>query len=831
MFIKIPHFLLALCLGILLACKSQENSSSITNNTSKTSANTEWTLDTSNGETKLISQSSNDNSYFGNAVAAGDFNNDGELDLAVGAYLNDVSLSGIGQNDSGGVYIYDSYNSKGSPFGIADRYIGPQTNFNNSFGFAITVSDVNGDNIDDLIVGAPYDDLVGANTGAVYIYYGSSSGLSESADQVITQPGATTNSSFGGGIVAIDLDGDGYKELIVGAPYDDNHGADTGSVWILTGQSTYIYDNTAAIELSDSTASASDVCGWSVWVHDYNNDGKLDIYMGCPYEDSANTNAGKVWIWHGTNIAGSWVATPTTPDTSIVNPIAANSDYFGSSILTMDYNNDGNDDLIIGVRAGDDGWGTSGSLYLFNDIHTDSIPDQAVGPSFSMALPSYYGAAMATADINKDGKADLIVGSPLDFYNGYYTGRVSSMLADTTTGIIDFTKEDILTFYDYHKLPTLERHNSNDFLGTALCHMDFNKDGLDDLVVGAYHSDVKYGEDGAVFIYFQNSDKSLSKSPDVTLKAPGSTYSSNEMGKSCLVMDHNRDGYPDLLIGAWQNDDVAANSGAVYIFNGTSTGTGTTPSTTFYGPGTTLYYFGSSLAKGDIDNDGFDDLIVGAEGDDAGGTNQGAAYIFRSDSITGIADLSTSTKITHTGAANSDFLGSSVLTYDIDGDGDQDLLVGAHGEDADASNCGMVYVWLNGTNGTTSGVNTLLDTTDDSTISSPFIVANQYFGMSLAKGKYKSNTYDDLFIGAPLNDIKGGDSGALYIFAGIATGYNSVAETMYTFSDSAEDASEWFGHAFDIFDINGNGVSDLFIGAPADDDPGVSSGSVFIKFR
>lgn len=820
-----------LTLFVFASCNESSNTSTVVDNSPSSSGLDDWQLDTSQGWAKLTSRSSEASTYFAQAIAIGDFNNDGEMDLAAGAYGADSSNEGSAQTSSGGVYIYNSITAGGTPRGVADKFIKPTSNNNSYFGYGIHAADINNDNITDLIVTAPYDDEVGANTGAVHIYYGSSSGISDSPNQILTLASPVVNSGFGGGVVAKDLDGDGHKELIVGSPYDDSNGAESGSVWIFTGQPNGIYDNSTAINIFDSTVSANDYCGYSVWTSDFNGDGKQDIYMGCPYEDTSFTNAGKVWIWYGTGVSGAWVANVTAPDTSISNPLPAQSDLFGTSIVTMDHNNDGAEDLLIGLASGDDGGNSSGSVYIFNNIQSNQAVDQVISPPFTFTNTAYYGQGMSIGDIDGDGYNDLAVGSPHDYYNGYFSGRISILLADGITGKHSFSTENYLIYYDYHLYPTKRRNTSNNYFGSAICHMDFNKDGYDDLVVGAYHDDSTYSEAGAVFVYYYNSDNSISLIPDIIIKAPGAIYSSGEFGRSCLVMDWNRDGFDDLLIGAWQNDSVAANAGAVHIFEGSSTGTSTTAGTTFYGPATTNYYFGSSLAKGDIDNDGYDDLIVGAEGDDSSNTNQGALYVYRSDSTTGIPNLSTYTTFTTTGGATGDFLGSSTLTYDVDGDGDQDLLAGAYGDDTDASGCGIVHVWINGTNGSNSGANALLDIVNDSTIPSPFIVTNQGFGMSLAKGNYKSSSYQDLFIGAPLNDIRGRDSGALYIFSGTSTGYSNIAETLYSFDSTAIDAYEWFGFAFDIFDINGDGVADHFIGAPVDDDPGNNAGTVFIDFK
>jgi hypothetical protein len=823
-----------ICLFLIVACG--ENSSTLKTDSTSTTTTTStsiWDVTFTNNVAKLSSPAYDYNQGFGYGVALGDFNGDSVIDLAVGASTSDIATNATAATDTGAAYVYYSLKDSATKT-VADLYLTAGTNYSSSYGYDVEAGDINGDGFDDLVVGAPNDDLANSNNsgdGSVYIYYGSSTGLSTTADQIINQPNNTSNSGFGTGVHIADLDGDNYPELLVGSSYDDTTAGNVGGVWIFTGTVSGFYSKSSGtlIRLSTTLDTSQDYCGMGVWTHDYNSDGKLDIYMGCPLNDNAGTDWGSVSIFHGTGVQGTWVANATTPEATLNNPAGANTDYFGTSMVTFDYDNDGLDDLLVGVPYADDQFAGSGAIYVYSDIRGSTVLDNQIGPpaNYKNVDVSYFAWDMDVADVNGDGQQDLVVGAPLEGSFGYRNGR-ASVFYGSSTGPMGLTSEDVAVSYHYHTSPTPNRNTSEDYFGSALCSIDFNADGIKDVVVGSYNDDSKYADDGAAYVYYTRTDGKIRNEPSVRLTSPDAWNTAKEYGTACVAVDMNRDGYEDLLIGAWQDDASTANGGAVYVYYGSATGVSTTSGQRILGPDTTSYYFGHSLAVGDIDNDGYPDLIVGASYADPAAANSGALYVFQSNSTTGIIDTSSSTVRNHAGGAN-DYLGYSVLTFDVDGDGDQDLLGGAPYDDNAASNSGVVHIWLNGTNGATAGANTLLDNTVDNTLTQPLAQANVGFGWALAKGKYTNTSYDDLIIGAALNDLGGADAGAVYVYEGTSTGYNASPNTIFGLSDAAVDAGEWLGSAMLVHDFDNDGTNELLIGAATDDEPGVNSGTVYIK--
>ena len=834
-------FLLAAMLLTLASCGGGSGggqASTIVNDNDVPSAKSSspWKLDQSSGLLKLHSPGHNADQSFGQAVAVGDFNNDGKPDLAVGAPLADSGTTITNAANTGGVYLYYSVHKKAGISGIADVFLNSQTDLNSQYGAAVLAQDVNNDGIDDLLVGAPYDDRLGATTGGVYFYYGSKNGLSQTPDVVLDHPLLQLNASFGSSLHRIDLDGDFRPELLVGADRDDTTGTDRGAIWIFQGQPDFSYSTAAAVRLSDngagSTSTAnSDFCGAGIWVHDFNGDTFKDIYMGCPRDDSAGADRGAFRIFLGTGISGSWVNSTTTADLEFSNPSATkNSDYFGQTLHMQDINNDGNEDLLVGSYAADVFGTDSGGVYVYNNFNSASSDlDARFGPPyFYIAVQQQFAHGITGGDVNRDGKQDLIFGSSrgqqVPF--GFFSGRVD-FLYGSSTGI-NLAQTDKTIRYDYHLSPTVQRNASASNFGSSLCQMDFNGDGLQDVVVGAIHDDTRYIDAGAVSIYYGRANGKILGNPDVRLLPEGDLNAVPEYGSACLGMDINADGFEDLLVGAWQNDDAAANSGSVWVYLGSARGVALHTSFNFSGPGTANYGFGKSLARGDIDNDGFDDLIVGASLADVGGTDRGALYVFRSDSVTGVIDTVTYTRLQHT-AGGTDNLGTSVLSFDYDGDGDQDLLAGAPEDNDNGNDEGRVYVWINGTNGSSEGVDTLLDATHDFTIDEPAGTNNVYFGSALASSTYSNHDFPDLFVGAERYDSIGRDVGAVYIYEGSASGFLPVPTAVLGLDSPALDADEQLGSAIMVTDFNTDGIEDLIIGASADDTPGTNAGSVYIK--
>jgi len=252
-----------------------------------------------------------------------------------------------------------------------------------------------------------------------------------------------------------------------------------------------------------------------------------------------------------------------------------------------------------------------------------------------------------------------------------------------------------------------------DRLGRALSGAgDVNGDGFDDIILGAYlNNDGGSNDEGAAYIFFGASNLSGTKiagtDHDVEILGKATT---DQLGRSVAgAGDVNGDGFDDVIVGAEQNNDGGTdNEGAAYIIFGASNLSGTKDmgngdeDVRFLGKATTDEFGSAVSGAGDVNGDGLDDVIVGAQtNNDGGADNEGAAYIFYGASnLSGTKDTGNGDEdVRILGKATSDFLGSAVGGIgDVNGDGLSDFIMGAQlNNDGGTNNEGAVYIFFGST--------------------------------------------------------------------------------------------------------------------------------------
>jgi len=327
--------------------------------------------------------------------------------------------------------------------------------------------------------------------------------------------------------------------------------------------------------------------------------------------------------------------------------------------------------------------------------------------------------------------------------------------------------------------PVLE---NNDQFGHSIANIgDLDGDGVIDLVVGASKDDNAAGNKrGTVHILFMESDGSVKSTVEInsdTTNGPTLTnddrfgYSAENIG------DLDGDGVNDLAVGAIQDDEGTGNNlGAVHIMfmntDGSVDSTVEINDSTENGP--TLSAgdeFGSSIANiGDLDGDGVDDLAVGASQDDGQGTNRGAVHIMfmnTDGSVDSTVEINDSTENGPFGLSN-DWFGESVENLgDLDGDGVNDLIVGASRDNAGGADRGTIHVMYMNTDGSVKSTVEI----NDSTENGPTLRNTDRFGISIAEiGDFDNNCINDLAVGAFRSHMDengvidgGADRGAIHI--------------------------------------------------------------------
>lgn len=380
------------------------------------------------------SAESNDN--FGLALEAADFNGDGFTDVAVGVPSEDEG----DDRDTGVINVlYGSLNGlveAGDQLWSQDSPdIGGSNETGDRFGDALTTGDFNNDGYQDLIIGAPTEDVgEEIDAGTVHLIIGSAIGLVSLGNAVWDQNAngvagtAETDDRFGTSVAAGDFNGDGYDDLAVGAP-EENLGdeADAGSVTILYGFGGGLTDVGAqqweqAIDGIPGTRDDGDRFGDQVAAGDFNNDGYDDLAISATGEDIGNDdNAGEVTVLYGTPVGLTSIASfAWNQDTGSIGDDVDANDRFGRTLLVADFNGDGFADLAIGVPEEDVGDNDNaggvnviyGSTLGLTDVGNQFWTRDSAGIQGDPETEGQFGRAITAGDYNGDGFEDLAVGVP-----------------------------------------------------------------------------------------------------------------------------------------------------------------------------------------------------------------------------------------------------------------------------------------------------------------------------------------------------------------------------------------------------------------------------------
>lgn len=391
--------------------------------------------------------------------SAGDLNGDGFDDLVVSA-----SLSDIPKNDTGYTYVVFG---KSSGF---DAVIDLATlDGNNGFRMSLdeadlllgwsvdSAGDVNGDDIDDLIIGAPIStEPAGAFSGSSYVIFGKTSGFDGNLDlseldgsNGFKIQGSVAGAQFGNGVSAGDINGDGFNDLISGSYYGG-----TGTTYVLFGKATG-FD--AIIDLASldgnngfsiDGVAEGDEAGYSVDnAGDINGDGFEEIIIGARNADASGENSGAAYIVFGK--ASGFDPVIKLSELSGNNGFrlagAAAGDLAGRSVSTAgDFNGDGLDDLIIGAYSADPNGASSGTAYVIfgkSSAFESSInlANLSISEGFiinGLATGDALGKSVSSAgDINNDGFDDLIIGAPFGDGVALNTGAGYVLFGRSTTAI------------------------------------------------------------------------------------------------------------------------------------------------------------------------------------------------------------------------------------------------------------------------------------------------------------------------------------------------------------------------------------------------------------
>jgi Ca2+-binding RTX toxin-like protein len=516
-----------------------------------------------------------------------------------------------------------------------------------------------------------------------------------------------------------DVNGDGIDDFIVGASRGADGGVGAGEVYVVFGrtgatrpdvdltflsafsQGFIIRGDDANDRLSFSVSSAGDV----------NGDGIDDLIVSSPYGDNGGTNAGEAYVIFGQ--AGATrtdidLTTLAASDGFVIQGDVAN-DLAGISVSGAgDINGDGFDDVIVGAIFGEAGGPNTGAAYvIFGQAGATrasiDLSSLAASDGFTVIGDATFdrtgGAVSGAGDINGDGIDDLIVSSRSASTGEYGVGKTHVIFGRTgaTRANIDLGSFSVADGF------IIIGDAESDSSGTSVSNAgDVNGDGIDDLIISAPYNDAGGGNAGAAYIVF---GKSGATRTTIDLSSFSATDGFVIVGDSIDdrlgfsvsgAGDINGDGFDDLIVGAAFGDDGGSDAGEAYVIFGRA---GATRSTIDLGTlsradgliivgGTAFAQLGRSVSgAGDVNNDGFDDLLVGAPVGSAGGFSSGQAYVIYGNPSFGLPP-------SINGTAGPDTLTGTAGNDTINGLGGNDDLSGGDGNDA--INGGLGNDTLNG---------------------------------------------------------------------------------------------------------------------------------------
>ena len=774
----------------------------------------------------------------------GDLDGDGNIDIVVGVPLDDDGKQNAGalyvlfmDTDGSAKDIQKISNSRGELGSILSK--------NDNFGFSIDViGDLDGDGNNDLAVGAPGDDDGNENAGAVYILFLGDDGRVDSEVKLVGNSGEISTY---------------VKEITSSA--DDAREVQSGNVKNNINPLSLAIENHPTINIvgtrfqSVTIDNSEQINSASVQFRalDVDNIGTTNvrIYGELPADDDADkfsnsnnnisnrplTTAFVDWMDIPVWAPGEVSSDTTTPDlTPIIQEIVDRGGWANGNDLALIF-------FDHPTSPSDDRRRASAEDHS-NPAPTLTI-DYGINSGFDIELEKNekFGTTVKNiGDIDSDGVDDLAIGSPLYEEEEDEAGAVYILLMNTDGTVDDATRID----------GTEDPFDDNDWeleeeslFGVSIAPMgDVDGDGVDDIIVGSPGVEDDEEESGALFVLFLNNDGTLDDVQRISNSDGNLGFELDEEDNFGTILevlnDYDGNGINEIGVGVpFHKDD----EGAVYILDFDSDGKIDNSVKIADGSGGFTesldddYLFGSSIRNiGDLDGDGVSELVIGSPGDETIARDAGSIFILFMK-IDGTVDHSQ--KITDglggfTGSLNTnDKFGFAInVLGDLDGDGNNDIAVGIPGDDTSDENGGAIFNLFLNDDGT---VKTQQKITEGIGVNEISIDPNDEGGTDIsAIGDLNGDGFTDFAVGLPKDDDAGSNTGSIYVVftnpSSIITDGVKITESTGDFTENLDNGDE-FGSAISFFnDLDGDGIEDIIVGAPKDNDEGDDTGAVYVLF-
>lgn len=432
---------------------------------------------------------------FGASIATGDFDGDGIIDAAFGLPGRVVA----GHAGAGAVVVvYGHASGLGlsgarSPLLLTQSASGDETSeAGDAFGFALAAADFDGSGQDDLVVGAPFEDLSTArgswtDAGVAHVFWGGATGVVASNSDLLAPDDFACSADFGDGLdfgyalQATDRDGDPNEDLVIGMPGANRPAsnplgaaADAGSILMLTGHASSTFVAPLCwVDWND--VSEGSRLGVALALGDTNNGGAAnEVVVGTPFGAApfAAEMSGFV-IEH--RVGGTTMAS------------GSGGENLGAAVVAGDFRGAGFHQVLVGApESGAAGPASSGRVRLYDGWLPVATFEQGTAPLLESAEGfDRFGQVLGVGDFNRDGHDDAVFGVPGENLDDLGSAKLDAGVVQVLYGDSSGLASGSSQLFDWDNGFTGWSAAANDRFGAAVAAGDFDGDGVDDLAVGA----------------------------------------------------------------------------------------------------------------------------------------------------------------------------------------------------------------------------------------------------------------------------------------------------------------------------------------------------------